>query len=722
MENTFTVKNFRIFDEEGATFKFKPITFLTGTNGSGKSSLTKALMLMHDFLTKGGQDGSAFDPIYQELDFTRPSLKLGGFDVEKNFNSRSNYITFRYTVEPRSANFLQFDVEYRFKAKEAARTFYNNGIWDKLTVRIGDEVFLEVSENEGFYNLDVLNITHRPLLTSFLSFYIEISRAKNNRQESKSKDSTEPNKDSKLNCNLEERKDNGSWGYWDTLATFALFPRFVSNYDKQEEFLLSQGEILEEDFLDDKKKYFHNGSFFYFEALKFLDDKSKEEVGETLRDILGDSFVGLDELILDFSNSKYTTLSDYYLKLEKETLSNLGSRIKNDAFENYSLLISRNFSKMTNTSDGRGELMKILSDALSFTYKTSKNKLCGRFLLLCKCLYLFELHKHNSVYFRDHREEIINSSTRVILDKLGKNKLYSAFSDYLLILIKDVIDPEWLQRILYLGDAHTNIQRVHLLSDKNDIVVSRLSDYFEVKKKCIPLDSQALNEDSKQFQDFLKEYSGEYETRVGSYVDKWLSELGIGESLKFDLDVERMMAPLKIVKDGSKNKTVFLADEGYGIYQIVLILISIETELLKLRLLSESKGMFEFNWIPPLTIILEEPEANLHPAFQSKLAEILEDAYKLSNGKIRFIIETHSEYLIRATQAIVAKTVNNEDDLKKIPFVVYYIEKGGEVYDMEYQVSGRFNKPFGTGFFDEAGKSSLEIIRKERRMRDGEND
>ena len=113
----------------------------------------------------------------------------------------------------------------------------------------------------------------------------------------------------------------------------------------------------------------------------------------------------------------------------------------------------------------------------------------------------------------------------------------------------------------------------------------------------------------------------------------------------------------------------------------------------------------------------------MHPAFQSKLAELFYSAtYALPQNAIQFIIETHSEYLIRASQAIVAKTVRDEDDLKKIPFVVYSIETDGETYDMEYQVSGRFKKPFGTGFFDEAGKSSIEVLRKERRMRDEAND
>ena len=45
----FTIKNFRIFDAEGATFDIAPLTIFTGCNSSGKSSFTKLWMLLQDF-------------------------------------------------------------------------------------------------------------------------------------------------------------------------------------------------------------------------------------------------------------------------------------------------------------------------------------------------------------------------------------------------------------------------------------------------------------------------------------------------------------------------------------------------------------------------------------------------------------------------------------------------------------------------------------------------
>ena len=47
MNNTYTIKNFRVFDEKGATLSIKPITILTGCNSSGKSSGAGRLRSVH---------------------------------------------------------------------------------------------------------------------------------------------------------------------------------------------------------------------------------------------------------------------------------------------------------------------------------------------------------------------------------------------------------------------------------------------------------------------------------------------------------------------------------------------------------------------------------------------------------------------------------------------------------------------------------------------------
>ena len=109
-------------------------------------------------------------------------------------------------------------------------------------------------------------------------------------------------------------------------------------------------------------------------------------------------------------------------------------------------------------------------------------------------------------------------------------------------------------------------------------------------------------------------------------------------------------------------------------------------------------------------IIVEEPEQNLHPMLQSKLAELF---FSMNQDYgFRFIIETHSEYLIRRTQALVGSSYREKKDFEN-PFKVYYFPANGTPYDMPYAKTGRFEEQFGSGFFDEATKWNREVLRNE---------
>lgn len=114
-------------------------------------------------------------------------------------------------------------------------------------------------------------------------------------------------------------------------------------------------------------------------------------------------------------------------------------------------------------------------------------------------------------------------------------------------------------------------------------------------------------------------------------------------------------------------------------------------------------------------VIIEEPEQNLHPASQSKLADLFLEVSKLG---VNVLVETHSEYLIRRSQVLVAeaKYKDVQELAEKCPFKVYYLpEVGtGKPYDMEYQTNGRFLRSFGDGFYDESAKWTSVISAKER--------
>ena len=100
----------------------------------------------------------------------------------------------------------------------------------------------------------------------------------------------------------------------------------------------------------------------------------------------------------------------------------------------------------------------------------------------------------------------------------------------------------------------------------------------------------------------------------------------------------------------------------------------------------------------------------MHPAFQSKLA-ILFSEVQTEYG-FNFIVETHSEYLVRRSQVIVAqqKYANEKELEEKCPFKVYYFPSEGKPYEMNYRTDGNFSNEFGNGFYDEANNLLFEII------------
>ena len=106
------------------------------------------------------------------------------------------------------------------------------------------------------------------------------------------------------------------------------------------------------------------------------------------------------------------------------------------------------------------------------------------------------------------------------------------------------------------------------------------------------------------------------------------------------------------------------------------------------------------------TVVIEEPEQNLHPALQSKLADLFYNIYQETGCQI--IVETHSEYIVRKSQVIVSNLSEGEEN----PFKVYYFPSKRKPYELRYAPDGSFLDRFGTGFYDEAAQLHRQILSK----------
>ena len=185
------------------------------------------------------------------------------------------------------------------------------------------------------------------------------------------------------------------------------------------------------------------------------------------------------------------------------------------------------------------------------------------------------------------------------------------------------------------------------------------------------------------------------------FVVKWMKEFGIGQG--FTIKSVGGEAHLVWITNNDGEK-VNLADKGMGSIQLMVLLFRLAV------MLPQNRRMLPMERVGKI-IIIEEPEQNLHPMLQSKLADLF---YSLNKDYgFRFIIETHSEYLIRKTQVLIASEhFASEEELgKKAPFKVIYFPGNEEPpYDMFYRTDGKFSNEFKTGFFDEASKLIFDIL------------
>ena len=190
------------------------------------------------------------------------------------------------------------------------------------------------------------------------------------------------------------------------------------------------------------------------------------------------------------------------------------------------------------------------------------------------------------------------------------------------------------------------------------------------------------------------------------FLRKWESIFKLEGKINWQTDSKLGISFLDL-----NNKS--LVDLGFGVSQLVAILLSIYKYSNRTKM-DDFNDFFEnlgnrnkFKQI----MIFEEPEANLHPAFQSNLADLFYESMR--DFELQFIIETHSEYMIRKFQYLVAK-----GELKKEDVVIYYfndpnnVPKGEkQVKKIEIQEDGSLSDDFGAGFFDEAANWELELLR-----------
>ncbi len=187
----------------------------------------------------------------------------------------------------------------------------------------------------------------------------------------------------------------------------------------------------------------------------------------------------------------------------------------------------------------------------------------------------------------------------------------------------------------------------------------------------------------------------------------FLQEILMVLGIEGELIVERYQNYISVVYIKSGEKKIPLSDLGFGYSQVLPIILKIITEMQ-----SAGLGIMGMRLPTDIVFIIEEPEANLHPNLQSALADILTKAIAYYPG-LSFIVETHSEYLIRKLQFLTAKKELGTDKS-----VIYYFNSDKYVTAREQKVkkieitqTGNLTDNFGPGFYDEATRLQFELLK-----------
>lgn len=178
------------------------------------------------------------------------------------------------------------------------------------------------------------------------------------------------------------------------------------------------------------------------------------------------------------------------------------------------------------------------------------------------------------------------------------------------------------------------------------------------------------------------------------YMVRWMRKLGIGSDFIIN-NIEGAGYTVGIKTTGSEEAKN-LADFAMGQAQMFRLL------MVMAKAINDSGHKRV-----PVRLLIEEPDANLHPNMQSQLVAPILDAMGRTPG-LSIIIETHSEYLVRRLQSAVKSKELDKDDL----IINYVASDRGRITAEKVTLGddGKLSQKLGTGFMDEGANLAMELI------------
>jgi hypothetical protein len=484
-------------------------------------------------------------------------------------------------------------------------------------------------------------------------------------------------------------------------------------------------------------------------------------------------------LVLEFQDSRSVFFKDFsyefeFLSDQKHSALGIGKfTIKINQQEAISIKKTNYENSNDNSFDILMNIEILLEELKSFAkrmendsiYPVTHYKATSVFDLLKNNddLFVWKNSLGNSLYsnkLRDFQDEYFNKTIKINIDNLPEHLIINqnpalidnglkGYVQGIFVFLQNAIQNELIKQKIFdeieFSEIGNYLSNEYILNISNSVYKSIFEQTNFIKSSVYRSKRNryfVLNENiNSSFEISLNKYISESITFIEEntiygcdYVDCWLKKFNIGESLEIiAIDKSNTIFLVEIVKiDG---KRVNIADLGYGSGQIIsLILVpflhlefyvtigSFDIKDLGNFKLNEkndsensSKKSNSIKWEINSSVhihYLEEPETNLHPNWQSLIAELF--SFHLTLG-IRYIIETHSEYLVRNLQKLVAQKKLHNDDVSIHYFNCdeFVDELNGEpkVKNIQMNEMGGLTDNFGPGFFDEAHNLKFDLLR-----------
>lgn len=692
-------KNMKVFKDE-QWFDFKDITLLTGTNNSGKSSLINAMQMLQENIKAKNID----ELLRTEFKLTSNQTKYGS--IANFVNNESTKPEDNYFVYIRQIN----NIEYRIKIdiNSGLESYGSIHMISALDVKTKNEIFtIRVEKPYPSYECSfIINY----------EYFIEKFNTKCKNTEILRKRIIELNK-------LKEGVNNG-------LNTVEEFKKFADEVSKEVSVYIfsftgisySVGTEKETESFDyyikNKKDLFQEDNTQTIDEIGvlFMEDE-KDEKGFRF----DPSFINEDKYALSFKNSYENGIFDFSIlwennpEIENEFSNLICTFYKKDFKKSHKMLCEDLITFLSNSNWKMKETY-----SYEFGNSAVPTNLTKAFIdslpdfgLISTMLQRKETNEKGRVAFNSNQFIETNHSfneNEAIIKLREKNFFEEVYIELSKLFLKCYqendykINQEKLISEPVLNKIHADILKkiINLnLGIYKTTYVS--SNRFSTKR------AYSFN-DNSDFTNLLKQVEdprANEKENSKKFINKWIKEFGIGDELllKPDLETGNFKAFLRI---GSNERQ--LADFGLGTNQLLPIILSLS--------IHNYYSTPVEDLITPRTVVIEEPEANLHPAMQSKLAEMFVEATNKFN--VQIIAETHSEYLIRKMQYLVAKEYlhTNKDGIciTNDRVNIYYInsekdEEGRKAYEINITKNGQLTESFGKGFFDETTNLQFELYK-----------